>query len=123
MGFKPPTNKGEKRRKAPPLPPRDDISEDSLEDQVSDLDDSYQKPRQVVPRESKIIKRTIDVDTILKNATDGLDDSGSIASSAFAPMHGDNKLPLPDPLDRNIMINDNYLNKFKHLPENPDYMF
>ena len=82
MGFKPPV-KSEKKRKAPPLPPRDDISEDSLEDQVSDLEDSYYKPKQVVPRESKIIKRTIDVDTILKNATEGLDDSGSVASSAF----------------------------------------
>lgn len=114
LGFKPPV-KGEKKRKAPPLPPRDDISEDSLEDQVSDLDSMPPSTRnQNNKRESRVVKRTIDVDTILKNATDGLDDS-SVASSAFVgdSRLGDNRLPLPEPLDRNIMINDQYLNKFK----------
>ena len=45
-------------------------------------------------------KRALDVETILKQAADGLDDD-SIASSAFAvgdPL-GSNKLPLPEPLD------------------------
>ena len=42
-------------------------------------------------------------------------DDDSIASSAFAvgdPL-GSNKLPLPEPLDNSITINDQYLSNFK----------
>ena len=82
MGFKPPV-KGEKRKKKPPpLPPRGDISEDSMEDQISELESAPMSTKGM--NEKQQSKRTIDVETILKQAAEkeGLDDS-SIASSTY----------------------------------------
>ena len=62
------------------MPPRDDISEDSMEDQVSELESQEQSMR--LDRQQTGVKRTIDVETILKQAADGLDDE-SIASSTY----------------------------------------
>ena len=44
MGFSIKKNDEPKAKKAPPLPPRDDISEDSMEDMVSDFDAGGDEP-------------------------------------------------------------------------------
>ena len=44
MGFSINKNSEPKKKKAPPLPPRDDISEDSMEDMVSDFDVGGDEP-------------------------------------------------------------------------------
>ena len=44
MGFSIKKNDEPKEKKAPPLPPRDDISEDSMEDMVSDFDAEGAEP-------------------------------------------------------------------------------
>ena len=82
MGFRPPVKGEKKKRKPPPLPPRDDISEDSMEDQVSELESPPASMKGM--NEKQMSKRTIDVETILKQAEEraGLDDS-SIASSSY----------------------------------------
>ena len=63
-------------------------------------------------------KRTIDVETILRNAEEGLD--SSIASSNYQSLgalgmgHGMNKLPISEALDPNLIMNDQYLNRFRN---------
>ena len=63
LGFKPPVKGEKKSKRPPPLPPRDEISEDSLEDAVSDLD-SY--PQEGIHVDKQASKRALDVETILK---------------------------------------------------------
>ena len=85
------------KKKKPPLPPRDGISEDSMEDMVSDFDvDGYSQGGQGPAQQKKKVAQTgghsknfsIDTDTILRNAN--LNDS--MASEGKG---GKNGLPLP----------------------------
>lgn len=103
-----------KKKKRPPLPPRDGISEDSMEDMVSDFTPG-QSPGKRSPNlqyqpvgHSKNL--SIDTDTILKNANLNLNDS--MISDAKG-VKGKNALPLPQPLAEGIQITEGYLKQFK----------
>ena len=110
----PPESKGKKR--PPPLPPRDEISEDSLEDEISEVESQAEQSQKNM--NEKASKRTIDVETILRQAEEGLDESN--VSSTYQSLggiglgHGMNKLPLPEPLNPALLMNDQYLNKFRN---------
>ena len=80
MGFSKAKPGETKKKKAPPLPPRDDnISEDSMEDMVSDFEaggDAVTEGKintMVTAGHSK--NMSIDTDTILRNANQGLNTS------------------------------------------------
>ena len=94
-----PKEDANKNKKAPPLPPRDGISEDSMEDMVSDFD-ADGSPNKTPANEkylptSHTKNLSIDTDTILKNANKKLNDS--MASDGKGDK-GKNSMPLPQPL-------------------------
>ena len=84
MSFKINRDPVEKKKKPPKLPPRGEISEDSMEDMVSDiemgadLEPNQHQPSQhftkgLAAQHSKNL--SIDTDTILKNANVSIDSS------------------------------------------------
>lgn len=125
MSFKINREPVEKKKKPPKLPPRGDISEDSMEDMVSDIEmgtdlmpgqHSQQPPMQMIATNGKGLAAqhsknlSIDTDTILKNANISIDSSMVVDTQ---PALGKNALPLPKPLPESIQITEAYLKQFK----------
>ena len=117
MAFSMNKNDEPKEKKRPPLPPRDDISEDSMEDMVSDFDAENAAPvgksamqRGPAVKPSNAHNLSIDTDTILKNANQL---NESMASDGLNGEKGKNILPLPQPLADSIQITEAYLKQFK----------
>ena len=80
MGFSRAKPDETKKKKAPPLPPRDDnISEDSMEDMVSDFeaggDPAADGRINTIVTTGHSKNMSIDTDTILRNANHGLNTS------------------------------------------------
>ena len=89
--------KDDTKKKRPPLPPRDDgISEDSMEDMVSDFTPGQspdkRSPNNKYKTQGHNKNLSIDTDTILKNANIKLNDS---MLSDGKGNKGKNALPLP----------------------------
>lgn len=115
MGFSLIKNDEDKKnKKPPPLPPRGDISEDSMEDMVSDFEVKSDNTG-MTPKSRKFTPKThtknlsVDTDKILQKANQMIDTS-MVSDSGDTRA---NSLPLPDPLKPTIKISETYLKQFK----------
>lgn len=99
-----------KQPKAPQLPPRS--ADDSIVSE--ELDESYRKSNYAgvsKPRAKEAPNNlSIDTDTIIRQANENLETSqGSITSGA------ENKIPLPKPIDRSVLLNKEFLETFRKI--------
>ena len=113
LSFSLPDKNAPKPKKKPDLPPRDDISEDSMEDMVSDFDAEAPQTKQMIDTRAQQTGHSktmsIDTDTILRNANQQIETSMTSEQDDF----GRNAIPLPDPISSSIQITDQYLQRFK----------